>query len=245
MSTELIVVVVAVWVAIGLAATTVMVRRGGDLYTWASLGILFGPVATIMAVVEVRAERRVPPHVLRPGRPGRGWLDVLVGIDGSPEAEAAIAWVLALHGPSIRRLAYGVVVPFGTAPEALASGSPVPAALDRALKLADGCDASTVILEGAPAEALVRYAEQEGYDLLAVGTRGDPGPAASLAVALAASTPMPVLLASEPPGSGWRSGRRRGRRRPGALPSGPVEGDVRLSGRSADSARMETSGHAA
>jgi hypothetical protein len=77
-------------------------------------------------------------------------LDVLVGIDGSPEAEAALAWVLALHRSSLRRLTYGVVVPLGTVPEALAAGSPVRAALDRALTQADGCDPSTVILEGAP-----------------------------------------------------------------------------------------------
>jgi nucleotide-binding universal stress UspA family protein len=216
-----------------------MVRRGGDFYTWVGLGIVFGPAAAVMAVLDIQAERRVPPHVLHSGRSGRGPLDVLVGIDGSPEAEAALAWVLALHGSSLRRLTYGFVVPLGTAPEALAAGSPVRAALDRALKQAGGCDPSTVILEGAPVEALVRYAEQEGYDLLAVGTRGDPGPVASLATALAVSTPVPVLLASVPPGRPWRSRHRHDRRRPAVVASGPVEGDLRPLGRSVRSARME------
>lgn len=231
----------AVWMVAGLAAAAVMVRRGGDFYTWVGLGIVFGPAAAVMAALDIRAERRVPPHVLRSGRSGRGQLDVLVGIDGSPEAEAALAWVLALHRSSLRRLTYGVVVPLGTAPEALAAGSPVRAALDRALTQADGCDPSTVILEGAPVEALVRYAEQEGYDLLAVGTRGDPGPAASLATALATSTPVPVLLASAAPGRPWRSRHRRDRRRPTLLTSGPVEDEIRPRGRSVRSARTDMS----
>lgn len=239
MSTELLGGVLAVWMVSGLAAAAVMVRRGGDLYTWAGLGILFGPAAAVMAAVDIRAERRVPPHVVRSGRSGRGQLDVLVGIDGSPEAEAVLAWVLALHGSSLRRLTFGVVVALGTAPEALAAGSSVRAALDRALTWADGCDPSTVILEGAPVEALIRYAEQEGYDLLAVGTRGDPGPAASLATALAASTPVPVLLASVPPGRPWRSQHRRDRHRPALPTSGPVDGDLHPRDRSVRSARME------
>ena len=51
---------------------------GGVLAVWMVAGL----VAAVMAALDIRAERRVPPRVLRSGRSGGGQWDVLVGIDG-------------------------------------------------------------------------------------------------------------------------------------------------------------------
>lgn len=50
-----VLVIAAVWLAIGLTRLLVMGRRGRDTFSWLILGTLFGPLGTIFAV-EARSE---------------------------------------------------------------------------------------------------------------------------------------------------------------------------------------------
>jgi hypothetical protein len=70
----------AVWVGVALLLALVMGRHGHDPFAWWLLGTLLGPLALPLAV---SAQRRRGGRVwlVRAGRPGRGPVDVLVGLD--------------------------------------------------------------------------------------------------------------------------------------------------------------------
>jgi hypothetical protein len=59
------------------------------------LGLLLGPIALLLALVEVRNERPWWTRLVASGDPGRGPVDVLVGIDGSPESAASTTAALS------------------------------------------------------------------------------------------------------------------------------------------------------
>ena len=71
-----------------------MGRLGHSSYAWGLLGLLLGPIALLLALVEVRNERPWWTRLVASGDPGGGPVDVLVGIDGSPESAAATAAAL-------------------------------------------------------------------------------------------------------------------------------------------------------
>ncbi len=74
-----------------------MGRLGHSPYAWGLLGLLLGPIALLLALVEVRNERPWT-RLVASGDPGGGPVDVLVGIDGSPESAAATTTTLDLLG---------------------------------------------------------------------------------------------------------------------------------------------------
>ena len=49
------------------------------------------------------------------------------------------------------------------------------AALDRVRTMAEGVNLETVILEGKPAAEIVRFATENGIDLIVIGTQGKRG----------------------------------------------------------------------
>ena len=81
-------VIAGAWLSLGLLLSLVMGRRGHDAFSWLVLGTLLGPLGVVLAVSSWRAEERRPDHVLEPITRGGG-VDVLVGMDGSPQARAA------------------------------------------------------------------------------------------------------------------------------------------------------------
>ena len=98
-----------IWIGFGLLLALVMGRHGHDPFAWWLLGTLLGPLAVPLAVSSEgrQAER---PERLRVEVPGRGPVDVLVGLDGSPEAAAALLTVLDLLGPQLGRLTLATVI---------------------------------------------------------------------------------------------------------------------------------------
>ena len=66
--------------------------------------MLLGPIALLLALVEVRNERPWWTRLVATGDPGRGPVDVLVGIDGSPESAASTTAALELLGDRVGRL---------------------------------------------------------------------------------------------------------------------------------------------
>ena len=103
MSLGVLVLVVAVaWLSIGLTLSLVMGRRGHDAFSWLILGTLFGPLGAVFAV-EARGEEHMRPELVAPRTSGgSGPVDVLVGIDGSPESTSALRAAVELLGPDIR-----------------------------------------------------------------------------------------------------------------------------------------------
>lgn len=191
----IVVVAFVAWVVVGLALGWFMGRRGYEAYTWALIGVVLGPIAVALAVVWVlRPPAHEPVLLHRGGGKRAGALDVLVAFDGSPESCGALATVERLFGDRIGRLMLACVVPID---------APVDVVHDAEQTLDGGCarvreDASTVLLRGKPAEELRSYALRLGYDVLALGTRGQGRSHAllgSVASALVRGAGVPVVLA--------------------------------------------------
>jgi nucleotide-binding universal stress UspA family protein len=196
-----------VWILTGLVISFVMGRRRHDASTWWLIGSALGPLAFVHVVDRIRRERkqagRAPQHR---GGLGRGTVDVLVGIDGSPEAEAAVAAVAEMLGPMIRRLTLATVLPYDTPTWSDARRGANQALALAALRALHVRHERT-FLHGSPAGALIRHAREGGFGLAAVGRRGE-GPSAALlgsvASTLARTGDVPVLIVGS-----TRSARRR------------------------------------
>jgi nucleotide-binding universal stress UspA family protein len=94
----------ATFACIGFVLAIVMGRLGFSPFAWGLLGLLLGPIALLLALVEVRNERPWWSRLVASGDPGSGPVDVLVGIDGSPESAAATTAALKLLGDRVGRL---------------------------------------------------------------------------------------------------------------------------------------------
>ena len=103
---------VVVWLLVGALAGLRRARRGGWAKSWVLLALL-GPFSLVDASP---GREPLPPAVpLRPGRVGRGTVDVLVGLDGSPDAARAADLVVQLLGPRLHRLTLATVLDLDTA----------------------------------------------------------------------------------------------------------------------------------
>jgi nucleotide-binding universal stress UspA family protein len=207
------------WVGVGLLLALVMGRNGHDPFAWWLLGTLLGPLALPLAISAQR-RRRGRAWLVRSGRPGRGPVDVLVGLDGSAEATAALAAVLELLGPRLGRLTLATVVDLDASVEHDRALARARAELERQARLVQlrlstgehGPDDGRrvprlVLLAGHPAEALPRLAAEGGYDLLVVGSRAaglSKVLLGSTATTLAAHAKVPVLVAGGTSSPAWR-----------------------------------------
>jgi nucleotide-binding universal stress UspA family protein len=186
-------VLLGLWAFEALVLGYVMRLRGFDGYVWTILGAFLGPIAVVLAVTFVLRPPHTQPNLVRLGRGGTGHRHVLVGIDGSPESEAALERVVALFGRDLGRLVVARVIPTD------ASNSTEAAAEQKLRDLADrhaSLQPSLVVLRGEPALALRSYASTQHFDLIAVGSRGAGFTQAllgSVATELAAGSSVPVL----------------------------------------------------
>jgi nucleotide-binding universal stress UspA family protein len=188
----------AAWVAIGLVASYVMGRRGHNPFGWWFLGAVFGPLVIFLAIDAARRSRLESVVVGQGGMPGEGSVDVLVGIDGSPQSEAALVSVCRLLGPRLGRLTVAGVVTFEAAERAGGDRAEAEESLARAARSVTICTPETVILSGPPARALVEHAGAQGYDLVAVGSRGRGASKrilGSVSAQLVRQADVPVLVA--------------------------------------------------
>lgn len=196
MTEFVVIVILAAWVAEAVLVGRWMARHGFDGRRWRSIALLFGPVAVVLGVVVVRRPR-AEPRLVQAGEGRAGAVDILVGVDGSFESDAAVHLVGRLLTTTAGRVTLARVIPFDAPPEVEQDARTqlaAAAALDGRLRPA------TVVLEGAPAPALQEYARRLGYELIVVGARGSGksrGPLGSVATALAGGGEVPVLLADD------------------------------------------------
>lgn len=107
----IIVLGVIVWLSIPLVLSRAMAQRGFDGLSYFVIGLLFGPVAIVFAVMDARLDSPEPPRIVEAGRTGPGEVSVLVVVDGHSTAPPAAT----LGSCRLRRIGLARVVPKGAA----------------------------------------------------------------------------------------------------------------------------------
>jgi nucleotide-binding universal stress UspA family protein len=191
-----------VWAAIGVSAALIMGRRGHTPVVWAFVGTVLGPLVIPLMIQAARREPRVAPAPLGATHSSGDMLDVVVGIDGSDEASAALRLVVDLFARIVGRLAIVTVVSY----ELGSPEQPTPARQNAEALLAEQVRATTerlgrepqsAVLAGRPADALAQFATSGQFDLLVVGSRGRGASKllmGSVATALARGVGLPVVV---------------------------------------------------
>lgn len=172
-SSEFFVIVALVWALLGVSMAVVMGRRGHQPFMWLVLGIVFGPLVLPLAANALRHDKPGLIERLSLGRAGTGSVDVLVGIDDSAEAEHALRHAVDLLRWGIGRLTLATVFDYDVATGSVLAEEhkKTQGDLVRTAKVTSPLP-ETVVLSGRPADALRKYAVEEGYDVIVVGRRG-------------------------------------------------------------------------
>jgi nucleotide-binding universal stress UspA family protein len=203
----------ATFVCIGFVLAIVMGRLGHSPFAWGVLGVVSGPIALLLALVTAKTQRSWS-RLVASGVAGSGPVDVLVGIDGSPESAAATIAALDVLGGRVGRLTLVAVTEIDDS----VAGRREQARLQRELErqaeavrvwlrrhpLSDQAERTVmpqlVLRSGQPAATLDRIAAEDGYGLLVVGARGAGLSGVllgSVATTLAARASVPVLVIGE------------------------------------------------
>jgi nucleotide-binding universal stress UspA family protein len=138
--------------------------------------------------------------------------NIMVAVDGSPDADAALAHAAALASDQRARLTLVTAVPQVPATALLASGAAPPrsevvrhyAELLRqaADTLPQDISVTTLLVEGPPARALVERARSGAFDLIVMGSHGHGRLHTSLLGCVSQkvlhASPVPVLLIRAP-----------------------------------------------
>jgi nucleotide-binding universal stress UspA family protein len=138
--------------------------------------------------------------------------NILVAIDGSPDADAALAHAAELARDQRARLTLVTAVPQVPATALLASGAAPPrsevikhyAELLRvtAARLPDDVSVTTLLVEGPPARALIERSKSGAFDLIVMGSHGHGRLHTSLLGCVSQkvmqASPIPVLLIRAP-----------------------------------------------
>ncbi len=193
------VIIFTLWLASGLIATLLMMRKGHRHWIWIAFGILLGPLAWLVFRERTEADA---PHLedLVPGARLPG-LHVLVGIDGSPAAQHAAVTARDLLGASVGRITLATVIDYDT--EEDSEGRAEPAAwqmLHAAKARLEPWGPAEALLVGPPADALLQFVTEHDVDLVVVGPRGrglSKRVLGSVGSALVARSPVPVLVVGD------------------------------------------------
>ncbi|MGY1752046.1 universal stress protein [Blastococcus sp. SYSU D01042] len=197
---------VVLWIVVGLAAVFFLLhRRGFREPLWYLIGGVLGPLFVPMAVERSRrrtgvVERRPAADASGAG-PGEG-ITLVVGVDGSPEADRALADAALLAAPvAAARIVLVTVIGVdeaeGTDGEARERARRLLADAEARLP-AGGGPVEMRVLSGRPASALADAAAGEAAAVLVVGRRGTGLSRAllgSVAEQLGHECSVPVLLA--------------------------------------------------
>jgi nucleotide-binding universal stress UspA family protein len=173
-----VLVVVLIWLVVGLVTAWWMIRLAHSwrwLFVAVALGPLFVPAALERGERRARLAASGPDAVpdRQTGAPHQP--RVLIGLDGSPESERALATALELLGPQRGMVVLTEVVCYEDADDdthELLDGATERLAAAAARAGARGITARYEVLAGPPGAALRRFAEEQDMDLLVVGRRG-------------------------------------------------------------------------
>ena len=164
------------------------------------MGLGFGP---FLLMIWGEALHRLPSRVTvvkaDPVAWGAGWIDVLVGLDGSSESLASAQQVLAKLGPAIGRIRLTSVLDHEMANAAEVyelDDDRIRFLNDAALTLGHA-DAEISLVSGRPDKALLEHATTNAFDLVVVAHRRHDIRGAlrgSTVARLARTAELPVLI---------------------------------------------------
>ena len=200
---ELILLAVIAWLGAGAAVAVIMGRRGYSRPAWGVIGMLLGPLALPLALNTSWARRPGRVSILASEPAGSGPISVLAAIDGSDEALTALVRAVGVLGDRLGRLSLVSVTSIDSATDAglleqekALAGDWMAAARQR---IPDR-PAEEYVVPGRPSDTLTELAVDGKYDLLVVGSRGrgvSPRLFGSVALELAASSPVPILIGGQ------------------------------------------------
>jgi nucleotide-binding universal stress UspA family protein len=198
-----IVLVLVTWVATGLAAVLFLGRHGRRSPAWFAIGIALGPILLPIALEladrqGILLARTATPEAARSAR-----LTVLVAVDGSQEADDALADAARLLAPrGAQFVLLNVLDPDVGENDPVARREAEELLAKRSAWLPEGSlPAVYEVVVGEPAEAIVDRAAAEAVDLVVVGRRGHGLSElllGSVADHVVRRSPRPVLLGTAP-----------------------------------------------
>lgn len=178
----LFVVVLGSWILVGTVVGLYEARRGHWSWLWL-LGAMAGPFIVPVARQLQREEPAARPVEVHRGAVRQpGGLRVLAGIDGSVASMAAARAATDLLGCRLGEVVLARVVDYEAAYDPAGQLEPPESwdakdrrELDAAVEKLGawlGFEPAGVLLSGRPANALRAHAEDAGFDLVVLGTRG-------------------------------------------------------------------------
>ncbi len=174
MVTDVLIGLAAAWLLTGVITGFVMKRQGHDFFVWLALGSVLGPLIVPLAVDNARSIRVAKRAARRRSGPPAGGLDLLIALDGSPEALTAARTATGMLGPGATSVTLATVLDFEA--ETSETGAQVreeaQALLDEVASSIDFPSVDTRILFGRPDTALTEYARISGAEMIVVGPRG-------------------------------------------------------------------------
>lgn len=151
------------------------------------IGIAYGPLTLLFLFIPEPDELKRPLLKTKSARVNRanvnkrdaqsainrdGWIDVLVGLDGTPNCLTSTKSVIETLGPAVRRLQLASVLDIETAsrPDAFDTDEIRLEHLKKAAVDMDR-DAELILLSGSPDVALIDHAVSRDMDLVVLGHR--------------------------------------------------------------------------
>lgn len=196
-ASDILLLLGAVWVTVGVVTSVLMGRRGHDAFGWLVIGTVLGPLSIPIALRSIRDERMARAQQIEAGGRGGGAIDVLVGMDGSAEALDAARRAGELLADRVDRFVLAGVIGHEGPAGGWSRQADAVAGLRSMANDLPVRDPGIVVLEGRPADALARYAAEEDFALIVVGRRGRGASKAilgSTARRLSERPGVPVLL---------------------------------------------------
>ncbi|MEV5743879.1 universal stress protein [Microbispora rosea] len=196
-------IIIAIWVLIGLLTALWMARRGHRDPAWIVSAIVLGPA---MAVIARELVERRPKLLAREdtGPVPSGGVRVLVGTDGSTESQQALHTAVTLLGPCAERVVVAEVIDYDSMDsDRCRQLELLGTRLDAELGTARTSTVACAILAGPPAEALIRFAQEQAIDVVVVGKHGrgmSKRLLGNVTRELVRDSPVPVLVAGGPSG---------------------------------------------
>lgn len=178
----MVVVLVLLWLLVGFGFGIYEARRGHWRWLWL-VGAIAGPFAgSLTRQLEKNESLAVPLDMSAGSGQGPGSVGLLAGVDGSAESIDAAGRAADLLGSRLGAMTLAMVAdfevheavpgPVGPDDKAVHGEREVLGEAAELLSRRVGFEPATVLLSGRPADALHRYASEQEFDVIAVGSRG-------------------------------------------------------------------------
>ena len=172
----ILVTALAVWAICGVIIATLLARHGHNFWLFVLMGLGYGPFLVLVWLRGVRGQP-VRSVIIKPGggQANAGWIDVLVGLDGSEASVTSAHEVLKTLGAGLGRVQLASVLDheISNQPDAFTADERRIAYLEQAAIELDVPHAEIVLLAGRPDKALLEHADRNNFDVLVIAHRAN------------------------------------------------------------------------